>query len=80
MRKKFLILSAVNIIVALSIYGFTFFLFHYLAPSGGISPVYLIEPSKPFVTLLFGVWGVLFFFAGFLSLMIALIFFPKNRN
>ena len=79
LKKKFLILSAVSFISALLIFIFTYFLFHYWTPEG-FSTVFLETPQKPFVTLLFGIWGVFFFFSGFINLFISVIFFSGNNK
>lgn len=47
-------------------------------PEGGFSSVYRELPEKPMVTLLFGIWGVTFQFAGVMSLLIGNIFFSKE--
>jgi hypothetical protein len=36
------------------------------------------EPGKPFITLLFGIWGVTFLFASVMSLLVSWIFYPKD--
>jgi len=77
MRRKCYILAICSFIIALSIYVFTYFLFHYFGPEG-FSSVYRETAAKPFVTLLLGVWGVSFHFAGVMSLLIGRIFFPKE--
>ncbi len=74
LKKKFLMLSAVSFISALLIFILTYFLFHYWTPEG-FSAVMQETPQKPFVTLLFGIWGVFFFFSGFINLFISAIFF-----
>lgn len=80
MKKKFLILSAVSFISALLIFILTYFLFHYWTPEG-FSSFFHETPEKPFVTLLFGIWGVFFFFSGFINFFISVIFFSdKNKK
>jgi len=75
MKKKFYTLGSCSLILALGIYIFTFCLYHYLCPEGGFSPVFQTEAVKPFVTLLFGIWGVCFQFAGVMCFLIGRIFY-----
>lgn len=79
MKKKCTILSICSFVIALAIYSFTYILFHYLRPEGGFSAVFQKKPAKPFVTLLFGIWGVMFHFASVMSLLIGKIFFSEKR-
>jgi hypothetical protein len=80
MKKKCTILSLCSFAIALAIYAFTYFLYHYLSPSGTFTPVFQETPAKPFVTLLFGIWGVTFHFASVMSLLIGKIFFSKENG
>lgn len=79
MRRKFDRLALCSFILALAIYVFAYILYHYLSPAGGFSPVFLTEPTKPFLTLLFGTWGVCFHFASVMSFLIGRIFFPRGE-
>ena len=78
MRKKLNRLSLWCFVLALAIFVVTYMLFHYLNPDGSFSAAFHEDACKPFVTLLFGIWGVSFLSAGVLSLLIARIFCPKN--
>ena len=73
MNKKFLILSVCSFILSFLIHTFTYFLYHYYSVDGFTS-IWHEEPLKPFVTLLFGIWGTLFLFAGVMCLLISIIF------
>ena len=77
MRKKCYTLAFWSFLTALAIYIFTFYLFHYFGPDG-FGTVYYETPTKPFVTLLFGIWGVTFHFASVMCLFIGKIFFGKE--
>ena len=77
MRKKCLILSAASLTLALAIYAFTYYLYHYLGPDG-FGTVFYEEPTKPLVTLYFGIWGVMHQFAAFTALLVGLIFGGKK--
>lgn len=75
MKKKCFILSACSFILALGIFLFTFYIYHYATADGVFGPVWQCSAQKPFVTLLFGIWGVTFLFSSVMSLLIAFIFF-----
>lgn len=78
MRKKCNTLGLWSCLIALAIFVFTYILFHYLSPDGGFTAVFQETAAKPFVTLLFGIWGVMFLFAGVMSLLVGKLFFPKE--
>lgn len=80
MRKKCNTLAIWSLLIALAICIFTYFLFHYWSPDGGFTTVFHETPVKPFVTLLFGIWGVTFLFAGVMSWLIGKIFFSKEDD
>ena len=75
MRKKCNLLSLCCLALALGIFAFTFYLFHYCLPDGTFSNIPQATPGKPWVTFLFGVWGVTFLFASVISALIGRIFF-----
>ena len=78
MKKKCNILAVCSFLIALAMFAFTFYLYHYIGPDGSFGNVYQTEPVKPMVTYLFGVWGVTFLFAAVMSFLIGQIFFsPK---
>ena len=78
MREKFKKLSRRSFVLALGIFVFSFFLYHYVTPEGAITLVFQQEPGKPMVTLLWSVLGTCFLFSSILSSMIARIFFPEK--
>ena len=78
MRKKFNILSLCSFALALGIFAFSFYLYHFVAPDGAFTTIWQPEPGKPMVTLLFGIWGVTFLFASVMSLLIGAIFFREK--
>ena len=49
-----------------------------MMPDGSFVAAYQAAPAKPFITLLFGIWGVMFLFSGVISLVIGRIFCPKK--
>ena len=75
MRKKCNILALCSLVIALGIFAFTFYLYHYCLPDGSFTNVYQTTPGKPWVTFLFGIWGVTFLFASVMSALIGRIFF-----
>lgn len=78
MRKKWNILAACSLIIAVAIFAVTYCLFHHMMPDGSFAAAYQTTPAKPFVTLLFGVWGVMFLFSAVISWVIGRIFYPKK--
>lgn len=79
MRKKCFTMAIASFVLALVIYAFSYFLYHYLGPDGSFGTVFQTTPVKPLVTLYCGMWGVLHQFAAVVSFMIGLIFFPKEN-
>ena len=79
MRRKCNILAIWSFAIALAIYVLAFYLYHYWGADGSFSAVCYETPQKPFVTLLFGIWGVAFQFAGVMSLLIGRIFFSEKK-
>ena len=79
MKKKFQKLSLWSLVLALAIFVFSYFLYHYMTPDGTFTVVFQTEPGKPLVTELFSILGTLFLFSSILSGMIAKIFFPEKE-
>lgn len=75
MKKKCNRLAIWSFGLALIILGISYLLFHYTLPGGAFTTVWQPQPGKPLVTLLVAVWGVLFLFAGVMSLLVGHIFF-----
>ena len=80
MRKKFIKLSFWSFVWALSLFVFSYKLYHYLGIDGRFGTVFYEVPNKPFVTELFAIWGVMFLFSGVINAMIAHIFFRKDKK
>ena len=78
MRKKWNTFAVCSFIIAVAIFVVTYCLFHHMMPDGSFVAAYQTAPAKPFITLLFGVWGVMFLFAAVISLVIGKIFYPKK--
>lgn len=78
MKNKFKKLSLWSFALAFAIFAFSYILYHYSTPAGWFTIVWQHTPGKPFVTMLFAIWGVLFLFSGVLSLLIANIFYSDR--
>ena len=79
MRKKWNILGMCSFVISLAIFVFTYFLYHYLGLDG-FGTIYQPTPVKPFVTLLFGIWGVTFLFSSVMSLLVGIVFHSKKTG
>lgn len=80
MRKKCFIMAIFSFAIALAIYAFTYYLYHYLGSDGSFGTVFYTDPQKPLVTFYFGIWGVMHQFAALSSFLIGCIFFPKGKG
>ena len=80
MKKKFRKLSLWSLVLALAIFVFSYFLYHYVLPDGTVTTVYQKDVGKPLITELFSILGTLFLFSSILSGMIAKIFFPEKEE
>ena len=60
MQKKWKQLSTWCFVLALAIFLWTFYLYHFLTPEFTFTTVWQATPGKPLITLLFGIWGVMF--------------------
>ena len=78
MRKKFNTLALWSFVLSLAIFILSFYLYHYMLPDGSFTSAFQSQPGKPFVTLLFGIWGVTFLFASVMSWLIGRIFFKEK--
>ena len=80
MSKKLKKLSLWSLVLALADFVIAFVFFHFISPDGVFTPVFREEPGKPMVSLLFGIKGVLFLFAGMMSAIVNRIFFREERK
>lgn len=78
MKKNLTIFAVCSIILALSIFGFSYMLFHHLTADGVFTSEWCEEPGKPLVTELFAILGVMFLFSGLVSLLARLVFFRDS--
>ena len=78
MKKKFMKLSGWSLVLALALFAWSFFLYHYTLPDGSFTTVFQQEAGKPMVTELWAILGVMFLFSSILSLMIARIFYSEK--
>jgi hypothetical protein len=74
MKKKWNALAVCSFIIALVIFAVTYVLFHHTGDNGCFVAAYQKTPGKPFITLLFGVWGVMFLFSAVMSFLVGRIF------
>ena len=79
MKKKLLLLSNWSFALAFGIFIFSYVLFHYTTPECTFIGIYQTVANKPFITLLFAIWGVFFLFSGVISFLIAYIFFNEKK-
>ena len=78
MKQKFKALSLWSFVLAMAIFVFSYFLYHYVTPEGAITLTYHPGPGKPLVTELWAILGTMFLFSSILSGMIARIFFKDK--
>ncbi|MBR2441535.1 MAG: hypothetical protein IKB20_00470 [Clostridia bacterium] len=76
-RKKLYRFSLITLAIGLFVLFAAYFCFHFVTDEG-ITLVWHAEAGKPFVTILIGVFGVLFMFASAMSALIALVFVEKK--
>lgn len=77
-RKNFLKLSLYTGIISVIVFIINYFFYHFVTDDG-ISLTFNEEPGKPFVANLIGYFAVMFLFASVISLLIAHIFYPKDK-
>ena len=78
MRSKLNKLSIVSFVIALSIFTFSFYLYHFVRTDFSFTLVYKATPDKPYISLLFAIWGVMFLFSAIMSLVVKHIFFSEK--
>ena len=78
MKQKFKALSQWSFALAMAIFVFSYFLYHYVMPEGAVTLTYQPGPGKPMLTELWAILGVMFLFSSILSAMIARIFFSDK--
>ena len=78
MKKKLGVFSICSYIASVSIFVFSYVLFHHMTPEGSFTSVWCEEPGKPLVTELFAILGVLFLFSGLISTLARVVFFGKG--
>lgn len=79
MRKKLLKLSGVSAIISAIIFIFNYYFFHFVTDEG-FTLTYHAEAGKPFVSDLIGQLGIECLFFALITLLIALILFPKKEK
>lgn len=76
-KKNLYKFSLITLAIGLFILLLAYFCFHFVTDEG-ITLVWHAEAGKPFVTLLIGIFGVLFVFASAISALFALIVIEKK--
>ena len=76
-KQKFLKLSLYSFICGIVVLVINYFFYHFVTDEGISS--WQPEPGKPFVTDMIGTLAVLFIFTSIISLLIANIFYPKQK-
>lgn len=80
MKQKCKKLSACSFLLAVLIFAISYVLYHYTIPGGAFTVVWQPQPGKPWITLLFAIWGVMLLFAGVMSLLVGRIFFGDEKT
>ena len=80
MKKKLKKLSFWSFVLALVNFGIAYIFYHYMSLDGTLSNVFHDDPGKPMVSLLFGVFGTNFLFAGCMSGLVNRIFFREEKK
>ena len=78
-RQKLFKFSLINLAIGIALLAIAFFFFHFVTDTG-ITTVFQKEAGKPFVTMLIGVFAVLFVFASAISALAALVFTDKTNK
>ena len=71
--------SLILLLIGLAVLAIAFYFFHFVTDNGP-TLTYHEEAGKPFVTMLIGVFGVLFIFTSALSALAARFLLPPDNN
>ena len=78
-RQNLFKLSIISFVIAAVVEAFDYFFFHYFTAEG-FTTVFHKEAQKPFVADLIGQLGVLFLFFAIVTLLVALVCYPKSNQ
>lgn len=78
-KKNLLKLSLITFCISAFLLVFNYFFFHYFTSQGFTSEFHK-EAQKPFVSNLIGQLAVLFLFFSIITLLIAVVCYPKNNK
>ena len=78
-KKNLLKFSWITLVIGLCVLAVAYFFFH-LVTDEGIQFIWRPEVEKWYVTLLIGMFGVLFVFASAISWLSALLFFKTEED
>jgi hypothetical protein len=68
-KKNFIKLAILSLVIGVVLLIIDYFIFHYITDTG-FTTIKQDEAGKPFVTLLVGIFGVLYIFAGSFMLLV----------
>ena len=71
-KSVFLKASGILFLIALGVFLFTFYYYHYAKDNGLLGKTYHETAKKPFVTLLFGILGTVLLAASIICLVFGL--------
>ena len=78
-KKNLLKFSWITLVIGLCVLAVAYFFFHFVTDEG-IQFIWRPEVEKWYVTLLIGMFGVLFVFASAISCLSALLFFKTEED
>ena len=78
-KKNLLKFSWITLVIGLCVLAVAYFFFHFVTDEG-IQFIWRPEVEKWYVTILIGMFGVLFVFASAISLLSALLFFKTEED
>lgn len=71
--------SLILLLIGLAVLAIAYYFFHFVTDDG-FTLTFHEEAGKPFVTILIGIFGVLFVFASAFSALFAAIVLPKDTK
>ena len=78
-KKKLITFSWITFVIGAVVLAVAYFFFHFVTDDG-IQFIWRPEVEKWYVTILIGMFGVLFVFASAISLLSALLFFKTEED
>ena len=78
-RKTLFKFSLILLLIGLAVLAIAYYCFHFVTDEG-LTLTFHEEAGKPFVTILIGIFGVLFVFSSAFSALFAAIVLPKDTD